>query len=72
MCTGDNLDTAVAISKEAGIITDEDLANCEEGYGYVCMEGKQFKEVVGGLTEKVDPANPDQKIESVKNKQAFR
>lgn len=72
MCTGDNLDTAVAISKQAGIITDADLANCEDGYGYVCMEGKKFREIVGGLTSKQDPLNPGQVIESVGNKRAFR
>lgn len=38
MVTGDNLDTAIAISKEAGIITEEDLRNNEDGY--LCMTGK--------------------------------
>jgi len=37
MVTGDNIDTAIAISKEAGIIRD-DFQNNEEGY--VCMTGK--------------------------------
>ena len=37
MVTGDFLDTAMAISKEAGIITAEDLANNEDGY--LCMTG---------------------------------
>jgi len=48
MVTGDNLDTAIAISREAGIITDEDLATNEDGY--LCMTGKQFREIVGGIT----------------------
>ena len=29
MVTGDNIDTAIAISKSANIITDEDLADAE-------------------------------------------
>jgi magnesium-transporting ATPase (P-type) len=37
MVTGDNIDTAIAISKEAGIIRD-DLQFDEKGY--VCMTGK--------------------------------
>lgn len=53
MCTGDNLDTAIAISKEAGIVSDADLLHNEEGY--VCMLGKNFREVVGGIVSKVDP-----------------
>ena len=47
MVTGDYLDTAVAISKEAGIVTEADLATNENGL--VCMTGKQFQEIVGGL-----------------------
>jgi len=50
MVTGDNLDTAVAIAKEAGIITDEDLLSNEQGY--LCMTGKNFREMVGGIVEK--------------------
>jgi len=30
MCTGDNIDTATAISLEAGIITPEDVAHNED------------------------------------------
>lgn len=37
MVTGDNIDTAIAISKEAGIIKEDFLNNEEE---YVCMTGK--------------------------------
>jgi len=36
MCTGDNLDTARAISIEAGIITPEDT----DENGYLCMTGE--------------------------------
>jgi P-type E1-E2 ATPase len=36
MVTGDNIDTAIAISKEAGIIGSE----VDGTKGYVCMTGK--------------------------------
>jgi magnesium-transporting ATPase (P-type) len=48
MVTGDNIDTAIAISREAGIISDSDLLHNEQGY--LCMTGKNFREMVGGLT----------------------
>lgn len=49
MVTGDNIDTAIAISKDAGII-DENI-DCEKGY--TCMTGKQFREAIGGLVTKI-------------------
>ena len=50
MCTGDNIDTAIAISKKAGIV-DEEAVNrgTVEEKNYSCMTGKQFREIVGGL-----------------------
>ena len=45
MCTGDNIDTAIAISKNAGIVTEEQCDASE----YTCMTGKNFREAVGGL-----------------------
>ena len=46
MVTGDNLDTAVAISKDAGIIAhDFNVADNP----YTVMEGKYFRQLVGGL-----------------------
>jgi len=47
MCTGDNIDTATAISLEAGIMSQEDLANKEDNL--LCMNGSNFRQVVGGL-----------------------
>lgn len=47
MVTGDNIDTAIAISKQAHIITDEDLAD-NENEQYVCMTGEKFREEIGG------------------------
>ena len=67
--TGDNIDTAIAISKEAGILTDADLCDSEENL--VCMTGKQFQDYVGGIKTIVDPetnANRD----CVRNRRAFR
>lgn len=45
MCTGDNIDTAIAISKNAGIVEEEEITRNE----YSCMTGKAFREAVGGL-----------------------
>jgi len=47
MCTGDNIDTAIAISKNAGI-----LAEGQEIRNYSCMTGKDFREACGGLIKK--------------------
>jgi P-type E1-E2 ATPase len=46
MVTGDNKETAVAISKEAGIL-DKDYNPQKEKYAV--MEGKDFRVFVGGL-----------------------
>lgn len=43
MVTGDNLDTAIAISKDAGII-DHDFNPKDNAY--TVMEGKRFREKV--------------------------
>jgi P-type E1-E2 ATPase len=45
MCTGDNIDTAIAISKNAGIVTKEQIRESK----YTAMTGKDFREAVGGL-----------------------
>jgi len=45
MCSGDNIDTAIAISKNAGIVTEEQIAESE----YTCMTGKNFRIAVDGL-----------------------
>ncbi len=68
MVTGDNLDTAIAISREAGIITDEDLATNEDGY--LCMTGKQFREIVGGITSIQE--EDGKRTDHAGNKRAFR
>lgn len=45
MCTGDNIDTAKAISKNAGIVTQDEIDNKP----YSCMTGKQFRDKVEGI-----------------------
>lgn len=56
MVTGDNIDTAIAISKEAGIIP----ASVDGKQGYTCMNGKDFRTLIGGLSSKiVDKKNVD-------------
>ncbi|EGR29017.1 hypothetical protein IMG5_164760 [Ichthyophthirius multifiliis] len=59
MVTGDNLDTAIAISKEAGIIAqDFNVADNP----YTVMEGKYFRQLVGGIVsvnDKVSVGNLD-------------
>lgn len=72
MVTGDNLETAIAISKNANIIPN----NADPEKGFVCMTGKKFREMVGGLitvdheTEKDDDGNPV-KVDKVKNQDVF-
>ena len=44
MCTGDNLDTAIAISKNAGIITQTEIDDNGE---YAATTGKEFRSKVG-------------------------
>lgn len=57
MVTGDHMDTALAVSKEVGIVTDQNLQNqnLEEG-NFVCMTGEQFRKACGGIVTVVDPA----------------
>lgn len=67
MVTGDNIDTARAISKQANIVTDEELANDEDGY--VCMTGEAFRNEIGGAVV----STPEGKVECViRNMNKFR
>jgi Ca2+ transporting ATPase len=67
MVTGDNLDTAKAIAIEAGIISKE-LADTQ----YACMEGKEFREMCGGLKRLEDPSDRNLLREEIGNKAQFR
>jgi len=68
MCTGDNIDTAIAISKNAGIVTSEEV----EENRYSCMTGKDFREMVQGLKQVPDPENINKQIDSVGNLKKFK
>ena len=86
MCTGDNIDTATAISLNAGIVTEEDIQAGKDGFGsddedgnpknYVCMTGEDFRKVVGGLEVLPDEKDENGKIlpkkDRVKSMKAFR
>jgi len=62
MCTGDNIDTATAISKNAGIIQEGD-----EDHEYTRLEGKTFRALVGKTKKVPDPENPKKKKEVLAN-----
>jgi magnesium-transporting ATPase (P-type) len=68
MCTGDNIDTAIAISKNAGIVTE-----AETKLEYSCMTGKDFREAVGGLVQRPKPdGKANETIDCVNNMKKFR
>ena len=48
MVTGDNIETAIAIAKECGILGEGE----EDDHHCVCMEGPDFNEYVGSLVNK--------------------
>lgn len=65
MCTGDNIDTAVAISLSAGIVTEEELVKKtdeEEDESYVCMIGADFYDEVGGLNKITDKDGKEREV----------
>ena len=67
MVTGDNINTAKAIAIEAGIVTKE-----EAEQEFTCMEGKDFREEVGGLKRLEDPSDRNLVKEEIGNKSQFR
>ena len=67
MVTGDNLDTAKAIAIEAGIVSA-----LEVDLQYVCMEGKQFREMCGGMKKIEDSNDANLVKESIANMKNFR
>lgn len=70
MCTGDNLETATAISIDAGIVTEEEANG--EFKEYACTLGEDFRKVVGEKPrEDIDEKTGKTKF-SVQNKYAFK
>ena len=67
MVTGDNKNTAIAIAKEAGIL--DKGWQPSEGIDCTVMEGKEFREFVGGL---VKEGEGDDAYETVGNMENFR
>jgi len=68
MCTGDNLDTAKAISRNAGI-----LAEGEENIENSCLTGQEFRNKVGAeLTKIPNPNRPQDMMDSIENVGVFR
>ena len=68
MCTGDNIDTAIAISINAGIVTDEQL-NASK---FTAMTGKDFREAVGGLKQVPHKKEEGKMVDAVGNMKKFR
>lgn len=69
MCTGDNLDTAIAISKNAGIVSDADAEGPDREY--TCTTGKEFREKVGEDLVKVEDPKTGKITEHVRNMKEF-
>ncbi len=46
MVTGDNLDTAIAIAVEAGILTEDEAYNEFGSHKYAFMDGQKFRDLV--------------------------
>lgn len=68
MCTGDNLDTAKAISRNAGI-----LGEGEDQIPNSCLTGQQFREIVGTELKKIpNPMRPQDMMDSIENVGEFR
>lgn len=65
MVTGDNKETAIAIAKEAGIL-DKGWKDGNSGEEYEVMEGKAFREFVGGLNKEENGSETVGNIEKFK------
>lgn len=68
MCTGDNLETAIAISKNAGIITEAEL---EANPQYAATTGKAFRAKVGETLLEDKDEKTGKTTERVRNASQF-
>lgn len=68
MVTGDFIDTAVAISKEAHIISQEDMESPDYNEEYACMTGEKFRNAVKGSIK----AEDGKVVAEIGNKNLFR
>lgn len=70
MVTGDNIDTAVAIAKKAGILRTSYEIN---ELTYEVIEGERFNKLCGGLEDVIIGEKPDEKIEKkIVNLEVFK
>jgi len=71
MVTGDNIETAVAIAKKAGILRNSYEMN---EVTYEVMEGEKFMRLCGGLIEesKIMKNGEEKKENKIKNLQVFK
>jgi len=68
MATGDNIDTAIAISREANIVNDDQLKASK----FTAMTGADFRAYVGEIKEIDDPDKEGKMMDSVGNLARFR
>lgn len=74
MVTGDNIQTAISIAYQAGILTDEDMKHVENNTRnvaeHICMEGAKFDKLTEGyVREKRD--GDDKEHDYIKNGHEF-
>ena len=69
MVTGDNKDTAIAISRDAHILNSSDMKMITQG-SYVALEGREFRELVGGLVTVKDEKGKD--VQKIRNVRKFK
>lgn len=65
MISGDNLYTAMECAKKAGILNEG-----EERMDKVCMTGKEFRELIGGVNRNIDKEGREKW--EIRNKQNFK
>lgn len=49
MCSGDNLDTSVAVAYDCGILNRNEYNAPAEEYNNIAMEASRFREIVGDV-----------------------